>query len=60
MCFNWKGKYLQIDHQVHAIGIDVFQSNWKLFRDCKKFQPTTEENSQTKMSECMVFFVNSV
>lgn len=55
MCFNCKEKYLQIDHEVHAIGIDVFQSNWKVFRDCKKFQPTTGENSQTKMLECMVF-----
>ena len=57
MCFNCKGKYLQIDQEVLAIDIDVFQSNWKVFRDCKNFQLTTGEDSQTKMLECMFLFL---
>ena len=57
MCFNYKGKYLQIDQEVLAIDIDVFQSNWKVFRDCKNFQLTTGEDSQTKMLECMFLFL---
>ena len=33
MPLNWKGKYLEVDQEVHAVDIDIFQNNWNVFRD---------------------------
>lgn len=48
MCIRWKGEYLQIDQEVHAVDIDIFQNNWNDFRDYQNFQVTLEKIHRLK------------
>lgn len=48
MPLNWKGKYLRVDQEVHAVDTDIFQNNWNVFRDYQNFQVTLEKIHRLK------------